>query len=209
MFFFIGTALFSFYTAQPSLLPPGFDAAARPDAVFPHFISAQLPAGLAGLVVAGLCAAAMDSNLNCMATLYLKDIHTRYLRPRAGERESMAVLYGSTLVFGLLGIAAALAMISIKNALDLWWELAGIFGGGVLGLFLLSFLPRVSPRAALAGVLAGVVTIVWLALSARAAFLPAELRNPLHPFLTNVVGTGVLVVVGLLLASRLRRPASA
>jgi hypothetical protein len=43
------------------------------------------------------------------------------------------------------------------------------------------------------------------ALSARAAFLPAELRNPLHPFLTNVVGTLVLVVVGLLLASRLRR----
>ena len=117
----------------------------------------------------------------------------------------MAALYGSTLLFGLLGIAAALAMISIKNALDLWWELAGIFGGGVLGLFLLSFLPRVSARAALAGVLAGVLTIVWLALSARAAFLPAELRNPLHPFLTNVVGTLVLVVVGLLLASRLRR----
>jgi SSS family solute:Na+ symporter len=209
MFFFIGTALFSFYTAQPSLLPPGFDPVARPDAVFPHFISAQLPAGLAGLVVAGLCAAAMDSNLNCMATLYLKDIHIRYLRPRAGERESMAALYGSTLLFGLLGIAAALAMISIKNALDLWWELAGIFGGGVLGLFLLSFLPRVSPRAALAGVLAGVVTTVWLALSPRAAFLPAELRNPLHPFLTNIVGTGVLVVVGLLLASRLRRPTPA
>jgi SSS family solute:Na+ symporter len=209
MFFFIGTALFSFYTAQPSLLPPGFDAAARPDAVFPHFISTQLPAGLAGLVVAGLCAAAMDSNLNCMATLYLKDIHIRYLRPRASERESMAVLYASTLVFGLFGIAAALAMISIKNALDLWWELAGIFGGGVLGLALLSFIPRVSPRAALAGVLAGLVSIVWLALSARAAFLPAELRNPLHPFLTNVVGTGVLVVVGLLLASRLRRPTPA
>jgi uncharacterized membrane-anchored protein len=58
-------------------------------------------------------------------------------------------------------------------------------------------------------VLAGVVTTVWLALSPRAAFLPAELRNPLHPFLTNIVGTGVLVVVGLLLASRLRRPTPA
>ena len=205
MFFFIGTALFAFYTAQPALLPPGFDPVARPDAVFPHFISAQLPAGLAGLVVAGLCAAAMDSNLNCMATLYLKDIHVRYLRPRAGEREAMAVLHGSTFFFGLLGIAAALAMISIKNALDLWWELAGIFGGGVLGLFLLSFLPRVGRGAALGGVLAGVAAIVWLALSSRATFLPAELRNPLHPFLTNVVGTLVLVVVGLLLASRLRR----
>ena len=31
-----------------------------------------------GLVLAAICSAAMDSNLNCCATLYLCDIHRRY-----------------------------------------------------------------------------------------------------------------------------------
>src|SRR5205814_6460774 len=42
-FFFIGTALFAFYRTQPELLPVTIAAAAQPDAVFPHYISHQLP----------------------------------------------------------------------------------------------------------------------------------------------------------------------
>ncbi|MBL9207320.1 MAG: sodium:solute symporter, partial [Opitutaceae bacterium] len=147
-FFFIGTALWAFYQVNPGLLAPSLDAAGHPDAVFPYYISRQLPAGLAGLVVAGLCAAAMDSNLNCMSTLFLKDLYLRYFRPSASERESMRVLHGSTLVFGLISIGAALAMISIKSALDTWWQLAGILGGGMLGLFLLGLLARAATNRA-------------------------------------------------------------
>jgi solute:Na+ symporter, SSS family len=43
VFFFIGTGLFAFYTARPELLPS--EVAAKPDAVFPHFIVKQLPKG--------------------------------------------------------------------------------------------------------------------------------------------------------------------
>lgn len=194
-FFFIGTALYAFYTTQPGLLPEGLKA----DAVFPYFISTQLPAGVAGLVVAGLCAAAMDSNLNCMATLFLNDVYRRHLRPQAGEREAMRVLHGSTLVFGAICVAAALAMISIKSALDVWWELAGIFGGGMLGLFLLGRLtPRADGRAGLAGVLAGIVMILWMTLSPKIAAWPEALRSPFHGLLVIVIGTLTILVVGTL-----------
>ena len=44
---------------------------------------------MAGLVVAAIFAASMDSNLNSMATLTLCDLYQRYFRPNAGERESM------------------------------------------------------------------------------------------------------------------------
>ena len=81
VFFFIGTALFVFYGAHPELLG-GIEKA---DKVFPHFIATQLPVGLAGLVVAAIFAASMDSNLNSMATLTLCDLYKRYLRP-AGDR---------------------------------------------------------------------------------------------------------------------------
>lgn len=192
-FFFIGTALFAFYQAQPALLPAGLPG----DAVFPHYISTQLPSGLAGLVIAALCAAAMDSNLNCMSTLFLNDIYRRYVRPAASEKESMRVLYLSTLVFGAICVGAALAMIRIKSALDVWWELAGIFGGGMLGLFLLGRLVRrAGGRAGLTGVAAGGVVILWMTLSPKLAWFPAEWRNPFHGFLVIVFGTVTVLLVG-------------
>jgi SSS family solute:Na+ symporter len=204
-FFFIGTALFAFYQVQPDLLPAA--VASRPDAVFPHYISTQLPAGLAGLVIAALCAAAMDSNLNCMSTLFLRDIYQRYIRPDASEREAMRVLYFSTFAFGAVCIGAALAMIQIKSALDVWWELAGIFGGGMLGLFLLGRLsPRADGRAGLIGVGFGLVVILWMTLSPKTAWFPEAWRSPFHSLLVIVFGTLAILVGGLLaslfLASR-------
>lgn len=197
-FFFIGTALFAFYQARPELLPAALEAANKPDAVFPYYISQQLPTGLAGLVIAGLCAAAMDSNLNSMATLFLRDVYPRHFRPAAGERESMRVLHGSTLVLGALSVGAALAMIKIKSALDVWWELAAIFGGGLLGLLLLGFMSRrASNRAALAGVSAGLVVILWMTLSPRWGWVPEELRSPFHGLLVGVFETLVILIVGM------------
>jgi solute:Na+ symporter, SSS family len=197
MFFFIGTALFAFYGTQPDLLPAALQGGAKPDAVFPYYISHQLPVGLSGLVVAALCAAAMDSNLNCMATLFLRDIYRRYWRPACSERESMHVLHFSTLGFGVICAVAAIAMIGNKSALDVWWNLAGIFGGGMLGLFLLGRLSaRVTNGAAVAGVSAGVAIMLWMALSPQATWLPSALRSPFHPLLTIVFGTISILVVG-------------
>jgi SSS family solute:Na+ symporter len=168
-----------------------------------------LPVGLSGLVVAALCAAAMDSNLNCMATLFLRDIYRRYWRPDCSERESMHVLHFSTLGFGVICTIAAIAMIGNKSALDVWWNLAGIFGGGMLGLFLLGRLSaRVTNGAAATGVSAGVIVMLWMALSPQAGWLPQGLRNPFHPLLTIVFGTVAVLVVGALVARLLPRPTS-
>lgn len=201
-FFFVGTSLFVLYRQRPGELPPGIKA----DAVFPHFIGTELPPGLMGLVLAAIFSAAMDSNLNCCATLYLCDIHRRYFRPQASERESMFVLHASTLVMGVLSILAALAMIQVKTALDAWWKLAGIFSGGMLGLFLLGMLSRrATSKHAAAGVATGVVVIAWM------TFTPLykgmlESRNlgwfvsPFHDNLIIVAGTLTILTVGLALS---------
>ena len=199
-FFFIGTALFAFYTAQPTLLPAGI----KPDAVLPHFIRTQLPAGLAGVIVAAICAAALDSNLNCMATLTLCDIYRRYFRPEATERESMRVLQFATLGFGVLGTLTALAMIRVQSALDAWWQLAGIFSGGMLGLFLLGLLSRrAGSRAGAVGVAVGVLVILWMTLSPKWEGPLAPFRSPFHNFLTIVFGTLAILLIGFALAGRL------
>jgi SSS family solute:Na+ symporter len=206
VFFFIGTALFVFYSAQPGLL----GSVAKADEVFPRFIATQLPLGCAGLVVAAIFAASMDSNLNSMATLTLCDLYKRYLRPAAGERESMHVLRLSTFAWGAICTGAALAMIQVASVLDAWWKLAGIFSGGMLGLFLLGMISRAGNAAAITAVFVGVLGIVWMTLSTADRWPDglSHLRNPMHSYMTTVVGTLTILLIGLLLAIRRKTAAN-
>jgi len=209
LFFFIGTGLYAFYSAQPSLLPESLQAADMGDRIFPHFIVTQLPVGVTGLLIAAVFAAAMssvDSSLNCSATLILTDFYKRYHRPEAGERESMRVLYTSTLVWGILGTSIALAMIGVKSVLDVWWQLAGIFSGGMLGLFLLGYFARRAGNvAAIVSVAIGVLVISWMSFSGKLPDSLAALRSPFHTFLIVVIGTLAIFLTGLLVSSFLRR----
>lgn len=196
-FFFIGTALYAYYKLQPGLLPADIAA----DKVFPYFIANQLPAGLTGLVIAAICAAAMDSNLNSVATLMLEDLYLRYFRPNASEKESVWVLRWSVIIMGILSIVAGIAMQGYESALKVWWQLAGIFGGGVLGLFLLGLVSRRAGNlSGLIGVTCGVLVIIWMTFSPKLPDAYAAIRNPLHGFMIPVIGTGVILVVGLLVS---------
>jgi SSS family solute:Na+ symporter len=161
----------------------------------------QLPAGATGLLIAAVMAAAMssvDSSLNCSATLILCDIYKRYIRPDADERRSMRVLYTTTLVWGLLGTGMALAMIQVQSALDAWWKLAGIFSGGMLGLFLLGIMSRSARNInAVIGVVFGVLVISWMAFFPQTSDAPAGWRSPFHSYLTIVFGTTTVLIIGL------------
>jgi len=162
IFLYIGTTLFAFYSQGDELVQAGIT---KGDEVFPYYIATQLPAGLKGLIIAAILAAAMstvDSALNCSATVLLLDFHKRYFKPNISERGSMLFLRGSTVVWGLLGTGAALLMIRAKSILDVWWQISGIFGGAILGLFLLAFM-RVRLRLwhGLVSIGVSVAVIAW------------------------------------------------
>jgi solute:Na+ symporter, SSS family len=140
------------------------------DQVFPHFIAKHLPPGATGLLVAAIFAAAMSSvstSLNSSATLVLRDYYQRFLNPAATERQSMAVLYAATIAWGALGTGMALFLVQVtESALDMWWTLASIFSGGMLGLFLLGILSRaVTSVAAATAVMLGALVIGWITVS--------------------------------------------
>ncbi|MGI9455162.1 MAG: sodium:solute symporter [Aeoliella sp.] len=203
--FFVGTALYAYYQVQPELLAGGPIDPMPADSVFPHFIASQLPIGVSGLLVAAVLAAAMssvDSSLNCSATLLLCDVYKRYFRPTASEKESMKVLYVMTLVFGIAGTGTGLWIMKLSattNVLDVWWKLAGIASGGLLGLFLLGRLSeRIRGAHAAIAVVAGVTVILWMSFSPTEIWPQAlaQLRSPFHGFLTIVFGTLVILVVG-------------
>jgi len=203
VFLFIGTALFAFYNAHPDALAPAFRDPAMADSVFPWFIVSVLPPGVTGLLIAAIFAAAMSTvstSLNSSATIILADYYKRYVKPGASQEQSMRVLRLTTVVWGAAGTAAALAMTTVRSALDAWWALAGIFGGGTLGLFLLGFFSRrATSRTAQAGVVTGIAIILWMTLSPKWPLLPAPWRSSFHEFLIIVFGTVAVLTVGLLL----------
>ncbi|MCA1760197.1 MAG: sodium:solute symporter [Bacteroidales bacterium] len=202
IFFYIGTALYSYYTAQPELLPAELHQPGAGDKVFPHFIVNGLPTGITGLLIAAIFAAGMSTvstSLNSTATIILTDYYQRYINKNASERSSMTVLYTSSVVIGFLGVLIALALVGVESVLDAWWSLASIFSGGMLGLFLLAFLSRKTRRIdAIIGVIAGVLVIVWMSLSPL--YFTSEnllaFRSPFHSNLTIVFGTLVIFLLG-------------
>ncbi len=206
IFFFIGTALFSYYKAQPGLLPVELTGFTSADKVFPYFIVNGLPAGLTGLLIASVFAAGMSTvstSINSTATIVLSDYFKKFKGKDLSEKSSMKVLYSSSGIFGLAGIGIAVALISVQSALDAWWRLASIFSGGMLGLFLLGFFARNVRRInAIIGVTVGVLVIFWLSLS-PVYFNHGKwisFRSPFHANLTIVIGTLVIFLVGFVLS---------
>ncbi len=204
IFFYIGTALYSYYTAQPELLPAELHIPGNGDKVFPHFIVNGLPTGITGLLIAAIFAAGMSTvstSLNSTATIVLTDYYKKYINKEATEKASMKVLYLSSAAVGFLGMLIALSLVGVESILETWWSLASIFSGGMLGLFLLAFMSqKVRKFDAVAGVVAGVLVIIWMSLSPL--YFNSEnmlaFRSPFHSNLTIVFGTTVIFIVGFL-----------
>ena len=229
LFFIIGTCLYAYYQHNPALLDPikmqvaaerlGGQAASsdilslaatlKPedygDKVMPHFMVTMIPAGLVGLIISAILSAGMStisSGMNASATVFAEDIYKRYIRSNVSGKSELRLLHIGTVAFGLLGMIAGVLMIGVKSVLDIWWQLSGIFAGGMLGLFLLGIISKKSGNvSALIGAVTGIIVIMWMSLSYLLPESYSYLRNPLNANMTIVVGTLVIFLVGVLVSS--------
>lgn len=209
LFFLIGSLLFSYYQHRPDEIAAIQEMAGDrkfEDSILPHFMANHLPAGIGGLILAALAAAAMstiDTSLNSSATITLKDLWGRLIRKdhEVSEKESMKVLHGATIMWGFIGTGTALILTgNAKNILDIWWKLSGVFAGGMLGLFLLGLIvKKAGNAAALTGVLIGVLLIFWLSF-AEAEWMPEAIRPMLHSNMTTIIGTLSIFLTGLIVS---------
>ncbi|MGF1925722.1 MAG: sodium:solute symporter family transporter, partial [Bacteroidia bacterium] len=173
------------------------------DKIMPHFMVTKIPIGLVGLIVSAILSAAMStisSGMNASATVFSVDIYQRYIKPDVSEKQNLSLLHIATVVFGVLGMIAGIAMIGVKSILDVWWELSGIFAAGMLGLFLLGIISRQTKNhEAILATIIGIAVIIWMTFS---HLLPPEyesFRNPLHKNMIIVVGTLTIFLTGVLI----------
>jgi SSS family transporter len=164
LFYLLGTALYVFYQAHPARLDP----ALHTDQLIPLFISAELPVGLAGLMVAGIFAATQSSistSMNSSASIVVTD----FMRPVnfcSTEQGYLNAARWITVIVGILGTAAGTIFINpeIRSLLVEYFKVIGMFMGVLGGLFLLGLLTkRTNSWGAMIGIFSGVavVLVVW------------------------------------------------
>lgn len=208
LFMLVGALLWSFYQVRAEQLPQ--DIMEVRDRIVPYFIRTQFPAGLKGLMLAALVAAAMsslDSDLNAMATVAVSDFYGRW-RPDAADRNRLFVGKSCVVLFGVVSILLALRWTQIEDPslVEFMMTMAMIVTGGLLGLFALGMLFHwTTARGAYAGILSCLLFTVWATLTTIR--LPGEagpivdlgrFNYSLSPFLIGVLGHVLLVIVGLI-----------
>ncbi len=166
--------------------------------IFLTFVIRYLPAGLVGLVMAAIFAAAMSTisaEINSLATVSVIDIYRRHLRKGASDRHYLRASQVATAFWGLYAVITAEYGRNLGSLVEAVNLLGSLFYGGLLGVFALAFFfKRVTATGAFFGVLAGEAAIFSAHYFTRIAFL-----------WYNVIGSVVVIATGVLISEIQRR----
>jgi SSS family transporter len=160
--------------------------------VFLSFVTKYLPAGLVGLIIAVIFAAAMSSSageINSLATVSVMDIYRRHFRPEATDGHYLMISRVATAFWGLYAMIFAQFGKNLGSLVEAVNLVGSLFYGSLLGVFVLAFFfKRVGGTGAFLGMIAGEVAIFSCFFFTNISFL-----------WYNVVGAIVVVLVGLVI----------
>ncbi len=198
LFLLVGTSLWLAGAAEPGL---------RSDAIYPTFVTAQLPAGLAGLVVAGILAAAMGTHASAINSLASATTHDFYAS-LTGERDPQRLLRvgrAASLVWALVLVAGAMLFRDQNTpVVQLALSVASLTYGSLLGMYVLAAVRRARQLDAIVAVAVGMTLMAPVVLGAVVPHFPVHwLRGLAWPWYVPL-GTAVTVLIGLV-ASLIRR----
>ena len=105
--YIIGWSIYTYYAKNPD---PQVTAG---DLAFFRFIATKMPVPIPGIFMAAMLAAIMstlDSGMNSMATVWLKEFHSRFINKNMTAEKEIKVAKIATLVIGVFAIGLALAL---------------------------------------------------------------------------------------------------
>ncbi|MSR37197.1 MAG: sodium:solute symporter [Gemmatimonadetes bacterium] len=191
LFLIIGLSLFAYYQGQTFQTP---------DEVFPRFIFEGLPAGISGIVIAGIFSVAMSSEASAVNSLASALTHDIYgpLSGRAGDEEHLmragkrftllagALLIGGAIMFQFVRPNTPIVIIAL--------QIASFTYGGLLGGFLLGILSRTArQRDVILGMSVAIVSMATLWGAQQFGFM----TKVIDPLWFTLLGSAITVAVGV------------
>lgn len=178
------------------------DGSLQSDRIFPQFVVDHLPVGLAGLVIAGVLAAAMStvsSSLNSLASATTHDFYAA-ITGRRDPQHLLKVGRWATLAWAVVLMGGALAFWAFGSqgtpVVVLALSVASIAYGGLLGTFIMAgLMPRSRGRDAITAILVSTAAMLVVVL-----IPPWPFENLAWPWYVPL-GTAITLAVGFLSSS--------
>jgi solute:Na+ symporter, SSS family len=208
MFYFVGTALWVFYQHFPSPETAAMltgAGGAKAEEVLPHFIITRLPAGVTGLVIAAVLAAAMSSlssSINAVSAVGIVDIYKRHMVRGQTDRHYVFVAKSISVGLGVIMVIGATLLYELQTTTlqDIGTVLAALTAGGLWGLYMLGFFTkRGIDGPVLFAIGCTLLFTLWMTLGSM-KWLPAGLTSPIHPYYAGIIGHVLMFVSGYLFA---------
>jgi SSS family solute:Na+ symporter len=164
----------------------------KPDWAFLHVILTQFPAGMRGVLAAGMMAALLstaDGLLTGSSALLSQDVYLRFLRPNAGERESkrfVRIVEGAALIPGVLLVPllmksrTAMQLVQSSVYADLFGVIVGLYLAGL-------FSRRATGKAAFAASLSGIAVAILLDVTTGLNFAYVGFGSFAYTFLMTLI----------------------
>jgi SSS family transporter len=167
LFLLVGVMLFAYYQAPSATF-------GRADRIYPTFIVSRMPHGISGLLIAAILAAAMSNlsaALNSLSSSSMMDFYFRF-KTELSETKRLRLARFATVLWALVLFAlAVLALHRVGRVVEVGLQIASIAYGALLGVFLLGVLTkRANQNGALAGMICGLATELYLWRMTRVAF---------------------------------------
>jgi SSS family transporter len=188
LFLFIGLLLYVHYSDQHLPAPKPLES------IYPAFIWQNLPAGVAGLVIAAILAAGMSNlsaALNALASTTVMDFYKPLLTARNSERPEsyfLRIARWATIAWGVVLFLIGLVARNWGSVLEAGLTIASILYGSLLGVFLLGLLTRrVQENSAIVAMVAGLLVMLCIKQWTHIAFTWYVLIGTTATFFTGSI----------------------
>jgi len=176
----VGVSLVGYFTVHPELFTESASLVTGADRLFPRFVMVGLPAGMTGVIIAAVLAAAMSSlasGMNSSSLVVTEDFIVRFRSEPLTDAARMRIARWISAGIGIAVILISLLVSRIEgNLLDVCFRAVNLLTAPLFVLFFMAmFVRRATTFGALTAAAVGVVTAVCIAYSGPLGLRPISI----------------------------------
>lgn len=176
----VGVSLVGYFTVHPELFTESASLVTGADRLFPRFVMVGLPAGMTGVIIAAVLAAAMSSlasGMNSSSLVITEDFIARLRSAPLTDAARMRLARWISAGIGIVVILISVLVGRIEgNLLDVCFRAVNVLTAPLFVLFFMAMFVRwATTLGTLIAALAGVATALSIAYSASLGFQPISI----------------------------------